>query len=342
MSYRVIQIHIKDKELITQVQEILKDSHIIDHWHLEEESQRKSWACLVRTQDVQHITDKMQTFMGMDENLDSIGIEKEQSVRIVTLPVETVLPKVPDPEETENSQTRKKITGVSREELYLNIARGAELDQTFVLLTVFSTIVAAIGLLEDNVAVIIGAMVIAPLLGPNLAMALSTALGDRKLMVSSLKANGVGVAIAFALSYIIGLLWPYGFDSPELLSRTHVGFDGVILAIVSGAAAVLSLTTGASSVLVGVMVAVALLPPTAAIGLMLGAGEVHHAMGAALLLAVNVVCVNLSAKLVFLFKGVRPRSWFEQEKAKQSMTWYLAFWGIALVILATLIWLGVA
>ncbi|NIV31322.1 MAG: DUF389 domain-containing protein, partial [Anaerolineae bacterium] len=104
-------------------------------------------------------------------------------------------------------------------------------------------------------------------------------------------------------------------------------------------AAVLSLTTGLPTVLVGVMVAVALLPPTAALGLMLGSGQIDLAIGAGLLLAVNVVCVNLAAKVGFLVMGVKPRTWLEQRKARQSMTTYIGFWLVTLLILLAAIYL---
>ena len=121
------------------------------------------------------------------------------------------------------------------------------------------------------------------------------------------------------------------------MARTDVGLDGVVLALASGAAAVLSLTSGLPSVLVGVMVAVALLPPAATMGLMLGQGHFDLMNGAGLLLAVNIVCVNLSAKLVMLVKGVRPRTWLEKRKARQSLATYIVFWVISLAILITVI-----
>jgi uncharacterized hydrophobic protein (TIGR00341 family) len=228
---------------------------------------------------------------------------------------------------------------VSREELYAQIEKGAQIDGTYVLLVVLSTVVAAIGLIEDNVAVVIGAMVIAPLLGPNLALALAAALGDLDLMTNALRATLAGVALAIAVSLAIGHVWPQSLDSGELMARTDVGYDSVALALASGAAAVLSLTTGVSSVLVGVMVAVALLPPTAAVGLLLGAGQPLLASGAALLLAVNVASVNLAAQVVFLTKGVRPRTWLEKRKARQSTRLFFAIWIVLLTILATMIYL---
>ena len=79
--------------------------------------------------------------------------------------------------------------------------------------------------------------------------------------------------------------------------------------------------------------AVALLPPAATFGLMLGHGNIDFAIGAGLLLAINVVCVNLSSKLVFFLKGVRPRTWWEREKAKRAMVVFIVMWFVTLVVL---------
>ena len=107
----------------------------------------------------------------------------------------------------------------------------------------------------------------------------------------------------------------------------------MVLALVSGAAGILSLTTGLSSTLVGVIVAVAILPPTATLGLMIGTGNYHYALGAGLLLAVNVACVSLAAKLVLMIKGVNSRTWLDKQKARQSMLAYISFWLISLLLL---------
>jgi uncharacterized hydrophobic protein (TIGR00341 family) len=180
-------------------------------------------------------------------------------------------------------------------------------------------------------------MVIAPLLGPIIAFSLAAALGDWVLMWRSLSTNTIGVLLAFSLAFAIGYLWNSPVDSNEIMARTAVGLDGVALALASGAAAALSLTTGLSSVLVGVMVAAALLPPTATAGLMLGSGQYDEALGATLLLAVNIVCVNLSAKLVFLIRGVRPRTWLDKRKARQSMILNITVWVVSLLILLAII-----
>lgn len=273
------------------------------------------------------------------EVLDALqgALGNSAKARIVVSPVEAVLPRV---ETNEDKNSKMETSGsTTREELYNNIEKNARLNSTYVILVVLSTIVVSIGLLEDNVTVVIGAMVIAPLLGPNIALALATALGDTELIWKSLKTGAIGFVVALGFSMLIGKLWHLNFDSRELLSRTDVGLDSVALALASGAAAVLSLSTGLPSVLVGVMVAVALLPPTAAMGLLLGAGKYKLAVGAGLLLAVNVVSVNLSAKVTFLLRGVKPRTGLEKQKARQSMTTYIVFWVVSLSILIFAIYL---
>jgi uncharacterized hydrophobic protein (TIGR00341 family) len=247
---------------------------------------------------------------------------------IVVLPIETSLP-VPD----EEQRREEDAATAAREALYEAVEQNAQLDLNYLVLVLLSTIVAGIGLIENNVAVVIGAMVIAPLLGPNLALSLGTALGDLALMFKAARTLFAGIAVSVFLSVVLGFFWPSELDSTELVDRTRAGLDSVALALASGAAAALSLTSGLSSVLVGVMVAVALLPPAATLGLFLGAGRFDPAIGAGLLLAVNIVCVNLASKMVFFFKKIRPRGWLEKETAKWAMLTYVLVWVGSLVIL---------
>ena len=295
----------------------------LDYWYSQTaEDQRRSVRMLVDDARRQTVLDALQNLLSTSDN-----------ARIVVLPVEAVLPRPSQDAAADKNGDSKTPTSTTREELYNQIEKGARLDGNYLILVFLSTVVAAIGLLENNVAVIVGAMVIAPLLGPNIALAFAATLGDRDLLQGSFKTNLTGLTFALLLSVVIGWLWPVFSPNAEILARTDVGFDGVVLALASGAAAVLSLTSGLASALVGVMVAVALLPPTATLGMVLASGQFELAAGAALLLAVNVVCVNLSANLVFLIKGVRPRTWLEKRKAKQSAVWIGLFWFTALTML---------
>lgn len=294
-------------------------------WSSAAEDGRRTLRMLVAADRSQPIVDALQSVLGSSEN-----------ARILIMPVDATLPR---PEEDRESGRKTSSRSTTREELYDQIEKGGRLDSNYLLLVFLSTIVAAIGLIEDNVAVVVGAMVIAPLLGPNIALAFATSLGDGALFWRSLKTNVSGLALALLIALVIGLIWPVNLDNRELMARTDVGMDSVALALASGAAAVLSLATGLSSALVGVMVAVALLPPTATLGMMLGSGQTNHAIGAALLLAVNIVCVILAAKIVFLVKGVKPRTWLEKRKARQSQTVYIVVWVVMLGMLIGAIYL---
>jgi len=322
---KIIEV-VTDAGHLDTIRSLSEQLELEDFWAgATDEMERCSMRLLVQPEQQQRVMDALQGILSASENSHVIMYTPD-----VIWPV---------PKEEPGDEKPSSANSVTREELYLQIEKGARLDGNFILLDILSSIVVAIGLIEDNVAVVIGAMVIAPLLGPNLALALGSALGDRKLMGRALGTNLVGVSLAFILCWFLGFVWSGELDSAELLSRTHVGLDGVLLALASGLAAALSLTTGLSSVLVGVMVAVALLPPVATAGIMLGAGHHGMAMGALLLLAVNVVCVNLSAKLVFLYKGIRPRTWLEQQKARQSYLLFLTVWLITLSVLIAVIYL---
>lgn len=323
MDLKVIDV-IADAGHADTVRGIVDQFELLDVWASPPDERGRCYTrILVQPDKRQQVMDALQSTLGdSDQN------------RIMIYTPEVVWPV---PRESEDKE-KPRSTGTTREELYNEIERGARLNGTYLFLVFLSTIVAAIGLIEDNVAVVIGAMVIAPLLGPNLALALGSALGDRELTWRALKTGISGVFLAFSVSVLIGMFWNGPLYSQELMTRTSLGLDSLALALASGLAAALSLTTGLSSVLVGVMVAVALLPPTSTAGIMLGHGEYSLAVGAGMLLLANVVCVNLAAKLIFLYKGVRPRTWLEKQKARQSFVLYLMIWVISLLILVAIIY----
>jgi uncharacterized hydrophobic protein (TIGR00341 family) len=262
--------------------------------------------------------------------------------RVVLQSVEATLPRpeVDEGEEEASGEAAEADTGrVGRAELY-EYARGeAEVSGPFLALVGLSTLVAAAGMLRDQTAVVIGAMMIAPLLGPSLALALSTTLGDLPLLGRALRANVVGVSLAFAGALGIGLLWPVDPAVGEVATRTLIGLPDLALAAAAGAAGVLSVTRDQATGLVGVMVAVALLPPVVALGLLLGDGHLAAAGRAGLLAATNVVALNLAAVCTFLVQGVRPRDWRDLEQARTSVRLALALWGLALALLAAILWL---
>jgi uncharacterized hydrophobic protein (TIGR00341 family) len=201
-------------------------------------------------------------------------------------------------------------------------------------MTVLSTVVGAVGLRHNSVAIIIGAMVIAPLLGPNMALALGTALGDLTLLRRAILTAMAGIGTAMALSVIIGVLMRVDPALSEMASRTRVGLGDIVVALASGSAGALAFTTGVSATLIGVMVAVALLPPLVTSGLLLGGGHPALATGAFSLFLVNLICVNLAGVTTFLVQGIKPTSWWEKDRAVKATRIAI---GLSLTLLAVLV-----
>ncbi len=311
---------IADKGHQDTLQGIAEQFEVLDAWSgAQTEEGRIVYHFLVGDESRQQVLDAVQRVLGTSADY-----------HLVVQPVDAALPQAD--KRTAEAESRKRA-GQSREELLAEIGKGARLDANYLALVLLSAVVAAVGLTENNVAVVVGAMVIAPLLGPNLALALGTTLGDAALIRQSLVTASVGVAVALALSSAMGYLFPIQWNTAELLARTHVNLAAVVLALASGAAAVVSLTSGAAVTLVGVMVAVALLPPIATVGIMLANGNWGLALDAAVLLAVNIVGVNLSAKAVFWYRGVKPRTTTERRRARWSSSIAFGVWVVALIAL---------
>lgn len=332
MLYRIIEVHL-DKKNAKILDTICKRESVIDFWKNVNQEYRAKYSLLVRACDVQKITDELETTLGYTE-----------TIRIIVLNVEATLPKVEGPVDIKDGKENKnKESEISREELYNNVSKNSTLNNTFLLLIFLSSIVAAIGMIQGSITTIIGAMVIAPLLGPIIGFSFAIATNNENLTSESLKTIILSFAFCIIVSLLIGLFWKYFvgnniYASEELIGRTTVDFYDITLALVSGGAAALSITSGVSSALVGVMVAVAILPPLCAAGILLGFSDLHMASGALLLSLVNIVCINLSAQIVFLFKRISPRIPQEKIKARNIMIKNLIITIFILVILSVVIY----
>lgn len=246
-------------------------------------------------------------------------------------------------DDVEDEVERKEQTErINREELYEDVVESIRGKRVYLLLVILSTIVAAGGMLRNDVAVIVGAMVIAPLIGPNIALALGATLGDTSLLVKALTINVLGLAVALVLSSIIGAVIDFSPAAEQIAARTEVDLGSIALALSAGVAGALSVTRGMSTALIGVMVAVALLPPIVALGMLLGSQNWLPAYGAGLLLLVNISAINLAAVGTFVAQGLHPTSWFQAEEAKKSTLIALAVWILMLAGLVVAILLSPA
>lgn len=312
MPLRLVEV-VLPQEYLKEVDELLKEEPLVQVWYDQISEQQTLLKILATAEETEHLID-----------LFTQRFNNEPWFRLILLPVAASVPRVEEPPPEEKAPAegeaadKKKQERISREELYGAALDMARLNRVYVGMVVLSTVVAAVGLLNNSVAVIIGAMVIAPLLGPIIAQAMGTTLGDTDLVRLALKTNLAGLGLALMLSVLMGLVLEVQPGSPELAARTGIGLGNIAVALASGGAGALAFTAGASTVLVGVMVAVALLPPLAAFGLLLGSGYMLSALGAALLLITNIICVNLSGVVVFWLQGVRPTTWWEEKRAQRA------------------------
>jgi uncharacterized hydrophobic protein (TIGR00341 family) len=270
-----------------------------------------------------------------------------EGFRAIMFPVEATLPLYEmevDAAELRARRIGKKVDKgglrISKEELYSEISDRIKPSRIYLSLVILSSVVAAVGLLRNSIAIVIGAMVIAPLLGPNVGMAFATALGDQEFGRKAFRTSVYGIGIALLLSMLIGFIFNADTAVPSIVSRTTVNLSDIILALAAGCAGVLSITSGVSTALIGVMVAVALLPPLVVLGLLLGVGEFSLALGAFLLLLANLICINLSGVATFYIQGVHPRNWWEAERAKKASKRAIIIWTGLLVALVVVIYLS--
>lgn len=280
---------------------------------------------------------RVESFLNRFEALS----ERYDDFRMTLYAVEATLPPAVEPDldgetDTLDAQAARKdeVNRLSRVELHARISKNTRLNPEYLLLVLFSSIVAAVGLVQGNVAVLVGAMVIAPLLGPNMALAMAATLADVELGMRAVKTGMTGVVLASALGLLCGWLFEVDPALPEIAGRTQISELDLILALAAGGAGALAMTSGVAGTLVGVMVAVALLPPLLVAALLAGSGHWAGSAGALLLYSTNIAAVNLAAMVVFLTRGITPRKWWEKARARRSAWIFMVFWILTLAILA--------
>lgn len=216
--------------------------------------------------------------------------------------------------------------GVSRGELR---STAEDLLPSFgihVLLTVVSSIVAVSGVLLDSLAVLVGAMVIAPLVGPPMAAGVATAVDDTSLFRRSIVRQAGGVVTgalgatgtAFALRFT-GIPGPSLSALENISNYVEPSLLLVLVALGAGIAGAVGLSTDDTLDLVGVMIAAAVVPPLGVIGVAAAWGYPVAAVGAAAVVLVNVVAVNIAAILTLWWLGYHPAEWAALRKARSTL-----------------------
>ncbi|RXK51342.1 TIGR00341 family protein [Halorientalis pallida] len=255
------------------------------------------------------------------DRLRAAGI-REDAYTIVLAPETVVSMRLP--------ALRAKYAGhrISRDELIARALDLAPASSTFFALILLSTTIATTGLLLDSAATIIGAMVVAPLMGPAISASVGAVLDDRSLASRGVSLQAIGLAVAILTGAVVGvvvrgtILVPPGLDLesiPQVAERTSPNFLSLFLALGSGIAGAISVVRDVGSALVGVAIAVALIPPAATSGLGIAWLDWTVAVAAAVLVLVNLLAINLSALLVLWIAGFRPEEADRTARARSSV-----------------------
>jgi len=232
---------------------------------------------------------------------------------------------------------------IAREELTARASDLAPALSTYVIMTVVSALIATAGLLLDSPAVVVGSMVIAPLIGPAMATSVGTVVDDSEMFRRGVKLQVLGLVLAVVsaglFAYLVRsvhLIPPLAdvTSVPEIRERIAPDFLSLVVALGAGVAGVVSLSSGVSTALVGVMIAVALMPPAATVGIGLAWGQPLVSLGSTILLLVNVLSINLAALVVLWYKGYRPSQWFRTDEAQSATITRIGVLVSAIVLLS--------
>src|SRR6056297_1973900 len=292
--------------------------------------------------DIVYIPAESDAVEGIVDDLRAIGVEREGYM--VISDVETIISEQFEEKQEETDEESNGDERISREELRTKARNLSRSTTNYLLLTIISAIVATAGLLQDSAAVVVGSMVIAPLIGPAMASCVGTVINDddNALFREGVRSQVVGLSVAvlsatlFALSYRALL-------APELdllliqqvAERAHPGLLALAIALGAGTAGALSLTSGAYEALVGVMIAVALMPPAASVGLGIAYVDPRLAVGAGVLVLVNLLSINIAGIVTIWIKRYNPTHWYDAQQARRATVGRLIVFGLAVLVLTS-------
>jgi uncharacterized hydrophobic protein (TIGR00341 family) len=279
------------------------------------------------------------------ESLRDAGLERDAFT--VVLDAETVVSERFEELSERYEEEEGDGDRIAREELAARARDLAPDLKRFVGLTVLSAVVATAGLLLDSPAVVVGSMVIAPLVGPAMTTGVGTVVDDQDLFrrgVALQIAGGflaVGSATAFAALLNVAGVVPMDAAAvlavPEVAERLAPDVLSLAVALAAGAAGAISISAGVSTALVGVMIAAALVPPTAVVGIGVAWGRPEAVFGSAVLVLVNFLSVNLAVLAVLRLSGYGPRGWFREAVTARTVRRRAAILLVGVVVLSAVL-----
>lgn len=230
------------------------------------------------------------------------------------------------------------LTQVERNEMVWQARKSAMSSIDYNMLILMSAALASLGLLLNSAAVIIGAMLVAPLMSPLGALATGLATGQVDITRRAATTLLQGVLIALLISVLMGWLLPIETPTTEMLARGNPSLLDAAVALFSGFVAAFALARKEiPAALAGVAIAAALMPPICTIGLALALRELPLAGGSTLLFIANIVFIIVAQNLILLWVGMRPG---RRQPQRGVLAWWALILGLLVVVVALLISLG--
>lgn len=199
---------------------------------------------------------------------------------------------------------------MDQDAIFAGVYEDGLITGRYLTMSVLSAAIATLGLMLSSPAVVIGAMLLSPLMGPIILLGFSFRTFDwqasRRAMISLLAGLGLAMAVAVVLTWASPLKEP----TAEILARTRPNLFDLLIAAFSGIAGGYAVIRQKGETVIGVAIATALMPPIATVGFGLGTGNVPIAMGALLLFATNLIAIALSAAGMATLYGFHPHSTF--------------------------------
>ncbi|MBD2387473.1 DUF389 domain-containing protein [Cylindrospermum sp. FACHB-282] len=213
------------------------------------------------------------------------------------------------------------------QQLHKDLLAESSLDSAYIILIISSCAIASFGLLSNSAAVIIGAMIVAPLMLPIRGLAFGALQADVSLFRKGVIAVAVGTLLAVAIAYCLGLLVQLPNYGSEVLARSEPTLLDLGIAVAAGGiSGYAKIEPRISGSVAGTAIAVALMPPICVIGLGLAQGNWELSLGATLLYLTNLLGITLSCMLTFLVAGYTSMA-----RARQPLIWTVALTSILVI-----------
>ncbi len=206
------------------------------------------------------------------------------------------------------------------------IRKNVEFKGTNLWILIFAIFVASVGLNVNSTAVIIGAMLISPLMGPIIGVGMGVGINDFELIKKSLKNLAVAIVISVITSATYFLISPLSDAQSELLARTTPTIYDVFIALFGGFAGIVAGSSREkSNAIPGVAIATALMPPLCTAGYGIATGNLYYFLGAFYLFFINSVFISLSTFLIVRFLKYPKKQFMDQQREKRVKSYIIAF-----------------